>query len=314
VPSRTVTKEILVEGEAPRLDKYCVGFGVNRSIFALDSTIILVDGRPAKKSRPLKGGEKISLTWVEAYFENALPEDIPLNVLYEDDAILVINKPAGMVVHPAAGNWDHTLVNALLYRYGDEFSTNEDEEEDSTRPGIVHRLDKETSGTMIIAKTTEAHQNLARQFKEHSNIKRYIAVSLGKLEKSEGHLDTGIIRSKKDRKKFTVCPLGQGKEAITDWKVLKSTATYSLLSVTIHTGRTHQIRVHLASLGHPVVGDPVYGKASPGGMLLHAFSLTILHPDSGKPMTFRSPLPERFKSFLSPTHPHATSNGHVRLS
>lgn len=300
--SKTYEEDIPVEEDAPRLDKYCALQGVNRSIFSDPQTVISVEGRKAKKSRPVTKGETIHLHWTEHSFDGLKAEPIPLDVLYEDGQILVIDKPAGMVVHPAAGNWDHTLVNALMYRYGDSFSTENDEEcGDEIRPGIVHRLDKDTSGTMIVAKTSAAHQNLAAQFKEHRTKKRYIAIALGTFREREGTIHTGIVRSARDRKKFSVCPLGEGKEAVTEWNVLRQYRDFALLSVVIRTGRTHQIRVHLASIGHPVAGDPIYGRQDHApSLMLHAFSLTIEHPESGKPMTFRSPMPGRFKRLLRP--------------
>lgn len=300
MPDRLMSRSFTVQEPASRLDKFCAEHGLKRSVFSDEGTQILVNGKPAKKSRALEAGDQVEVQWTEQCFEGVVPQDIPLDVLYEDDQILVINKPSGMVVHPAAGNWDRTLVNALLYRYGEDFSTGEDDEDgDVRRPGIVHRLDKDTSGTMIIAKTSKAHAALAAQFKEHTTVKRYLAIAMGRFAAPQGTLHTGIARSASDRKKFAVRPLGEGKEAITDWSVLRQLSSYALLSVVIHTGRTHQIRVHFSSIGHPIAGDPVYGKADGmDGLMLHAFSLTIRHPETGKVMTFRSPLPERFKPLL----------------
>lgn len=286
--------------EGQRIDKFCAGKGMQRSLFSQDDTRILVNGKPQKKSWKTEKGDVVSVTWTERLWERAQAEDIPLDVLYEDDDILVINKQQGLVVHPAAGNWDGTLVNALLARYGSDFAQGEsDEGADPTRPGIVHRLDKDTSGTMIIAKNPRSQERLTAQFMGHTVRKTYIAIIHGYLGSFIGTIETGIKRAPWDRKKFTTCPVTEGKIARTEWKVLKEYKGFSLLQIRIMTGRTHQIRVHMASIGHPVVGDPIYGMGDQEALMLHAFSLQVNHPVTLKRMTFRSPMPSRFKDFLN---------------
>lgn len=275
-----------------RLDAFCHKKGkMQRSLFSQKGISLLVNGKPVKKSYLVKEGDHIQVDYEEEHFEGVEAQDIPLNVLYEDQDVLVINKAQGMVVHPAAGNWDGTLVNALLGRYGKEWAEDEGEE---LRPGIVHRLDKDTSGTMVVARNPIAQQKLIEQFKAHTTHKVYIALVKGNIRQNEGHIESGIKRSAADRKKFCVCPLEDGKFASTDYQVLRRFAKSCLVRVLIHTGRTHQIRVHMASIGHPLVGDPIYGKNEGVGLMLHSFELSFDHPRTGRRMTFRSPLPRRF--------------------
>ena len=188
---------------AGRVDK--VSCDIPRSVFSHPSAVIYVNDRVVKKSFRVSAGDIVTVTWSEEVFEGLEGEDIPLDILYEDDSILVINKPCGMVVHPGAGNWSGTLVNALLYRYGEDFATSEDEEVNLMRPGIVHRLDKDTSGVMVIAKTAEAHRNLAEQFASHTTEKTYIAIAKGYFEKKRGTVDKNIVRNPSDRKSFITC-------------------------------------------------------------------------------------------------------------
>ena len=223
----------------------------------------------------------------EARPDGNRPQDLPLEVLYQDEYLAVVVKPAGMVVHPAAGNPDGTLVNALLYHL-DSLSGIGGEK----RPGIVHRLDKDTSGVMLVAKCDESHLSLSRQWAEHTVEKHYRAVVWGRMKEPDGRIDKPIARSKTDRKKMAVDP--EGREAVTLWHVLREYPRSTLLDVHILTGRTHQIRVHMSSLGHPVLGDPIYGKnhlKEAPRLMLHAYSIAFDHPKTGQRMEFRAPCP-----------------------
>jgi 23S rRNA pseudouridine1911/1915/1917 synthase len=232
-----------------------------------------------------------------------IPTDIPLHTLYEDDEVLVINKEQGMVVHPGSGNKENTLVHSLLFHYGEQFTKEFSDEETKIRPGIVHRLDKETSGVMVIAKNYASYTHLLNQFKKRLTSKYYIALVKGKVQLRRGSITTNIMRDEKSRQRFTVTQKeDQGKSARTDYRVLKYYSGYTLLRIEIFTGRTHQIRVHLTSIGHPVIGDTVYSrdkKDSP--MMLHALSLEFIHPTKEEPVRCVAPLPQRFKEYIA-TH------------
>ncbi len=290
-----------ISTEEGRVDKVASSsLSLPRSVFSLSSTLITVNGKSAKKSSSVKEGDRVEISYREEVFEGVEKEDIPLDILYEDDYILVINKAQGMTVHPAAGNNSGTLVNALLNLYGDDFSTSDD----SLRPGIVHRLDKDTSGVMVVAKTREAHKALSEEFSSHTNEKYYLCVAKGFFTESEGYIDSRITRDKRDRKKFTTTNnKSEGKDALTKYRVLSENMNYSFLRVRIYTGRTHQIRVHLASINHPVLGDPIYSRRDAKykdiTLMLHAERIVFNHPITGERMVFRSPLPARFISFLS---------------
>lgn len=228
----------------------------------------------------------------------AVPQDIPLDIIFEDDDLLVVNKPKGMVVHPAAGNPDGTLVNALLYHCGDSLSGIGG----VVRPGIVHRIDKDTSGLLMVAKNDTAHLKLSEQIKEHSFTREYEAVIIGHLKEQKGSIDAPIGRSKNDRKKMAVTELNS-KNAVTRYEVLEEYPGFSYVRLRLETGRTHQIRVHMAYLGHPLAGDGVYGgrnaeRIMEGGQCLHARKIGFIHPTTGKYMEFTSPLPEYFTKFL----------------
>ena len=243
-----------------------------------------VELKPAAKP---DAGAQIMLTLPEVRETENVPQDIPLEILYQDSDIAVVVKPAGMVVHPAAGNPDGTLVNALLFHL-DNLSGIGGE----MRPGIVHRLDKDTSGVMLVAKNDMAHQSLSDQLSNRTMEKHYRAVVMGKMKTESGRIEKAIDRDKNDRKKMAVDPLG--RMAITEWTVLKEYGDKSLLDVHILTGRTHQIRVHMRSLGHPVLGDPIYGynKMPPAKrLMLHAYSIAFDHPATGERMTFTAPCP-----------------------
>ena len=298
-------KSIICE-EAGRVDKVLSAF-IPRSVFSLEGTSITVNGKPVKKSFQVRPNDEVTVTYTQETVEGLEAEDIPLDVIYEDESILVIDKKAGMVVHPGAGNWSGTLVNALIHRYGQDFSTSQEEDdEDETsalRPGIVHRLDKDTSGVMIVAKTAQAHSSLVSQFQSHSNEKVYIAVVKRPFIKKRGTVDANIVRDAQDRKKFTVTSdPRKGKSALTHYTVLRQNAEYAFIRVRIETGRTHQIRVHMKSIGHPVLGDPIYsrpeGRFESSGLCLHALKLSIDHPLTGERMTFYARMPERIRKVV----------------
>jgi 23S rRNA pseudouridine1911/1915/1917 synthase len=257
-----------------------------------------VNDRPEKPGYKVKLGENITLDLPEKKVHEVLPEPIPLYVIYEDPHIIVLNKPAGLVVHPAPGNYTGTLVNALLYHYGSLPSLGTGPR-GSERAGIVHRLDKDTSGVMVAARTREALKALSAQFKDRIVQKRYVALVLGVIKKGSGTIEAGLGRHVKERKKISV-HTHKAREAVTLYKVKERFKNATLLEVEIKTGRTHQIRVHLAHIGHPVLGDRVYGGAKAARLnddavarqMLHAESLSLLHTVTGHPMTFSAPPPE----------------------
>lgn len=241
---------------------------------------------------PVRAGMRIEVDLPEESSPEPSPEPFDFPILYEDDAMLVIDKPAGVVVHPAAGNPAGTVVNALLGRYpqlAEELACG------NSRPGIVHRLDKDTSGLLLVAKNDQSQLALSRQLQERQMEKHYRALVEGNLREDSGRIDQPIARSKKDRKKMAIDP--EGRPSITDWTVLARGRNVTLLDVHILTGRTHQIRVHMKSIGHPVCGDPIYGSgkgAKVPRLMLHAYTLAFTHPRTGERMTFTAPLPEEF--------------------
>ena len=257
---------------------------------------VAVDGKIPAKSLKLSGGERVSVTLPEPEAAQALPEDIPLDVVYEDDDVIVVNKPVGMVVHPAPGHSGGTLVNALLHHCGDSLSGVGGE----LRPGIVHRIDRDTSGLIIAAKNDFAHQALSAQLQDHSLRRTYEAVVVGNLREDSGTVDAPIDRNPKDRKKMAVVP--GGRPAVTHWQVLERFPGYTYVRCRLETGRTHQIRVHMAYIGHPLYGDTVYGakKPAPGmtGQCLHAVGLTFRHPRTGETVELNCPLNGEFTAFL----------------
>ena len=296
------TFQIEFELDKTRLDK---------SLCTLDDTLtrasavrltesgdVTLNGKTASKSDKVKTGDIVEITYPEPVSSEAVPQDIPLDIIYEDDDLLVVNKPKGMVVHPAAGNPDGTLVNALLYHCGDSLSGIGG----VVRPGIVHRIDKDTSGLLMVAKNDTAHLKLSEQIKEHSFTREYEAVIIGHLKEQKGSIDAPIGRSKNDRKKMAVTELNS-KNAVTRYEVLEEYPGFSYVRLRLETGRTHQIRVHMAYLGHPLAGDGVYGgrnaeRIMEGGQCLHARKIGFIHPTTGKYMEFTSPLPEYFTKFL----------------
>ncbi len=287
---RTVT----LTADGRRLDLLLAeqaGITRSRAAALMEQGFCLTDGRAETKAgaKP-KPGTEIRLTIPAPKPAAPQPEDIPLDILYQDDDLAVVVKPSGMVVHPAAGNEDGTMVNALLYALDSLGGIGGE-----LRPGIVHRLDKDTSGLLLVAKNDAAQLALSRQLQDRQMEKHYRALAEGCIAEDSGRIDRPIARSKKDRKKMAIDP--EGREAVTDWRVLARGQSCTYLDVHILTGRTHQIRVHLRAIGHPVCGDPIYGY--PKGLavprlMLHAWSLSFTHPATGERMTFRAPLPEAF--------------------
>ena len=257
---------------------------------------VRVNGKPAAKSARLSGGETVTVD-VPQLRETALPpQDIPLDVVYEDDDVIVVNKPTGLVVHPAPGHPDGTLVNALLHHCGDSLSGIGGEK----RPGIVHRIDRDTSGLIIAAKNDAAHLALSAQLKDHSLSRTYECLVTGNMKQDRGTVDAPIGRSSADRKKMAVVPTG--RRAVTHWEVVARYPGVTHLRCRLETGRTHQIRVHMAYIGHPLLGDTVYGakKPVPGltGQCLHATGLRFVHPRTGEPVELHCPLPPEFTAML----------------
>ncbi len=293
-------KEIIVEsGEPKRIDAY-ISENTEYSRTAVQRLIeeekITVNGKKEKASYKVQNGDKIEIEEEPAKEIELKAQDIPVEILYEDDDIIVVNKPKGMVVHPANGNPDGTLVNAVMAICKDSLSGIGGE----IRPGIVHRLDKNTSGAIIIAKNDKAHINLSEQLKNHEIKKTYIALVRGVVKENNATINMPIGRSKKDRKKMDVDK--NGKEAITHFKVLKRYKDCTLLEINIETGRTHQIRVHLSHIGYPIIGDEVYSngknKWNIEGQCLHAKSLDFKHPITGKNMHIEAPIPEYFENII----------------
>ena len=263
----------------------------------IDDSLVKVNGKVVTKcGYKVCAGDEVEYTNLPEKKLDLSPEDIDIDIVYEDDDLVVINKPQGLVVHPACGNENHTLVNALLYHIKNLSTIN-----GVVRPGIVHRLDKNTSGLLIIAKNDFAHVNLSKQIQEKSCKRCYIALCDGTFKEDYGTITTDIARSKKDRKKMAVCPDGEGKIAITNYKVLKRYNGYTLVEFDLKTGRTHQIRVHASYIHHPVVGDEVYGKKSKfnlSGQLLHAYKIEFTQPTTKKRITLTCDLPDYFKNVL----------------
>ena len=257
---------------------------------------VLLNGKPLKKNYKMTGCETLEVHLPDPEPIDAVPQNIPLDIAYEDEDLLVINKPKGMVVHPAPGNPDGTVVNAVLYHCGESLSGIGG----AFRPGIVHRIDKDTSGLLIIAKNDRAHLYLSEQLKDHTLARTYEAVVIGGLKEDKGTVNAPIGRSPKDRKKMAIVP--DGRHAVTHYEVLARYPGYTHIRCKLETGRTHQIRVHMASLGHPIVGDEVYGpsksKFDLQGQCLHARELTFLHPADGQPRLVKSDLPDYFTDLL----------------
>ena len=299
-------REFSVEAESAgqRIDRFLAGEDTGLSRSALQNLIaeghVLANGKQAVKNLKLKTGDTILLEIPDAAPIAAVPQDIPLDVVYEDSHLLVVNKPKGMVVHPAPGNPDGTLVNALLWHCRGSLSGIGGE----IRPGIVHRIDKDTSGLLVVAKDDATHIGLSRQMAEHSVERAYQTVVYGGFSEDDGFVESYLGRSKTDRKKMAVYPAGEPhtKYAYTGWRVLERLREFTLLECRLKTGRTHQIRVHMASIGHPLLGDDVYGpkkqKYSLEGQCLHAKVLGFVHPGTSEYMEFETSLPQYFKELL----------------
>ncbi len=258
---------------------------------------VQIDGKPLKKKNiRLEEEMEVSIEVPEPEKLKVEPENIPVEIVYEDESLMIVNKPQGMVVHPAPGNYSGTLVNALMYHAENLSSIN-----GVIRPGIVHRIDKDTSGILMIAKDNQAHNSLAHQLKEKTTKRVYVAIVHGRLKQDEGTIDAPIARHPKDRLKMAV--VQGGREAVTHYKVIKAYKNYSIVELRLETGRTHQIRVHMAHIGHPLLGDPVYGKKQEkikhDGQLLHAKMLGFIHPRTEEYMEFDSELPAYFVDIIN---------------
>ena len=292
--------KILSDREGLRLDAFLPEIQEELSRNAVQKLLekgeILVNGKPVKKNYKVKLGDEIEFSLPEPEEVDILPENIPLDILFEDEDVIVINKPKGLVVHPAPGHWSGTLVNALMYHCGESLSGINGEK----RPGIVHRIDMDTSGLLIVAKNDFAHTALADQLQDHSLSRVYEAVVVGNIKADSGTIDAPIGRHPLDRKKMTVTAQG-GREAVTHFEVIERYQGFTHLRLRLETGRTHQIRVHLSWQNHPILGDSVYGKGKQLGLdtqCLHARSLTFRHPRDGREVTVESPLPEYFQEIL----------------
>ena len=288
------------ENIGTRLDIFVsVSEGVSRSAAQelISKGDVTVNGKPSTKNYKLREGDRVETTLPPPEPIEALPQDIPVDIVYEDEHLLVVNKPQGMVVHPAPGNPDGTLVNALLHHCAGRLSSINGK----IRPGIIHRIDKDTAGLLIVAKTDAAHTGLAEQIAVHSFTRRYRTIVVGNIREDTGTIDKPIGRSATDRKKFAVTNVNS-KPAVTHYRVIERLAGYTHLELTLETGRTHQIRVHMAYMGHPVIGDPVYGnpKHSLGlrGQCLFAEYISFTHPITGETMSFGAELPDFFKDVL----------------
>lgn len=293
----------IAEEDCKRLDVFLVAQceDLTRSAIKklIDEGHVLLNDRKAKAGAYVKTGDSILLKIPEPIELSATPENLPLDIVYQDDDIAVVNKAQGMTVHAGNGNTSGTLVNALLYHLDSLSGIN-----GVIRPGIVHRIDKDTSGLLVVAKNDKAHVNLSQQIAEKTCRRIYVALLEGIVKTDEGVISTDIGRNPSDRLKMAVLPAGKGKFARTDYKVLKRypKSNCTLCEFSLHTGRTHQIRVHAQYISHPVVGDPVYGykkqKFKLNGQLLHAQKLILTHPSTGQEMTFQAPMPEYFKGII----------------
>ena len=285
-----------------RLDAFLARCGDNLSRSAaqklIEEGLVKRNGKSPKKNDKLNIGDKIDYELPEAKSVDIVPTQMQLDIVYEDDDVLVINKPKGLVVHPAAGHQDDTLVNGLLYAMGDDLSGINGE----LRPGIVHRIDKDTSGLLAVAKNDLAHTMLASQLKDHSMARSYEAIVVGSFREDSGTVDAPIGRHPTDRKKMCVTERNS-RHAVTHWEVVKRYRGYTHIRCKLETGRTHQIRVHMAHIGHPILGDTVYGRKKPelgqDSQCLHAFSLCFTHPRTGQPVLVFADLPQYFKDVIA---------------
>ncbi len=288
------------ESEGERIDKYLAVCSetLTRSYVSklIKTGEVLVNGKPVKASYSVSEGDSVELNIPEAVTPEILPENIPLDILYEDEDIILVNKPKGMVVHPAAGHYSGTLVNALMYHCKDSLSGING----VMRPGIVHRIDMDTTGVLIACKNDFSHNAIAEQLKEHSIKRRYYAIVCGNIKEDAGTVDAPIGRHPVDRKRMAV-NYEHGKPAVTHFRVIERFGKYTWIECELETGRTHQIRVHMAKIGHPLLGDGVYGGETRRvleGQCLHAYVLGFVHPRTGEYMEFSAPLPEYFEKLL----------------
>ena len=288
-----------LENAGERLDKFIAdNSDISRSYAArlCEDGLVTSYGKALSKKYKITGGEEIVIELPEPEEMTAEPEDMPLDIVYEDDDVIVVNKPQGMCVHPAVGNEHGTLVNGLMYHCKGSLSAING----VIRPGIVHRIDKDTSGLLICAKNNEAHLKLSEQLKERKAMRKYIALVNGNIKEDTGTINKPIARHPIDRKKMAV--VQGGREAVTHFNVLERFGKYTLVECILETGRTHQIRVHMASIGHSIVGDPLYGikkeKFSLGGQLLHAKTIGFIHPKTGEMMEFTSEIPDYFQNIV----------------
>lgn len=293
--------QVTEEYEEERIDKYMSILidSLSRSFIQkmMKEEKVLVNGKPAKANYRLKTEDEICFELPEAVEPDIEPENIPLDILYEDADVLVVNKPKGMVVHPAAGHYSGTLVNALMYHCKGSLSGING----CLRPGIVHRIDMDTTGSLIVCKNDIAHASIAAQLKEHSIVRRYRAIVWGVIKDEEGCVNVPIGRHPSDRKKMAA-GVRNGKEAVTHYRVLERFRSYTYIECRLETGRTHQIRVHMDSIGHPILGDPVYGNRKCPfqlqGQTLHAMTLGFIHPVTGEYVETTAPLPGYFQHLL----------------
>lgn len=294
VADSSVRADKLVAGELEELSRSAV-----QRLF--EEKLVVFNNKPVSKSAKLPVGAEVEVTLPDLKAADVAAENIPLDIVYEDADLLVVNKPKGMVVHPAPGNYSGTLVNALLYHCAGSLSGIGGVQ----RPGIVHRIDKDTSGLLMVAKNDAAHIGLSEQIKAHSFTRKYKSIVYGNIKDDAGTIDMPIGRSQKDRKKMAVVDLPgvKSRNAVTHYKVLNRYKGFTEIDVALETGRTHQIRVHMAYIGHPVAGDPVYGPkkviTSLNGQCLHAALVGFVHPKTGEYMEFTSPPPEYFTKFVS---------------
>lgn len=294
-----LTINALMDDAGERLDKFIAyNSDISRSYAAklCEDGLVTYKGKQLAKKYKITGSEEIVIEVPEPEELSIEPEDIPLDIVYEDIDVIVVNKPQGLCVHPAPGNESGTLVNGLVYHCGDELSAING----VIRPGIVHRIDKDTSGLLIVAKNNEAHLKLSDQLKERKAMRKYVALVNGNIKEDFGTVNKPIARNPVDRKKMAV--VTGGREAITHFNVLERFGMYTLVECILETGRTHQIRVHMASIGHSIVGDPLYGikkeKFNLDGQLLHAKTIGFVHPTTGKMMEFTSEIPPYFENVL----------------
>ena len=262
----------------------------------IENEDLTVNGKTVRASYKVRTGDKIRVI-TDELIPDIIAEDIPLDILYEDDDVLVVNKPKGMVVHPAPGHYSGTLVNAVMFHCKDSLSGING----IMRPGIVHRIDKDTTGSLIICKNDVAHESIAKQLQDHTIKREYIAIVTGVINDSEGIIDKPLGRSSSDRRKMTVTP--EGKRAVTHYEVVDRSDRFTLIKCRLETGRTHQIRVHMASVGHPVAGDELYGNGMKTpvktfGQALHAETLGFIHPKTGEYIELKAPIPEYLEKFI----------------